>query len=347
MDESSRNFLRHLLSEPGISGYEHSAQRVWREYMQAFCPPVDIDAHGNHIATLKGEGDFSVMITGHIDEIGLIVRYINDKGYIYVAKVGGVEPNILPSQRVRIVTKGGLVPGVVGTPTGEWKKREIQDIWLDIGAQDKEEARNIVEPGDPIVYGGDLMMLKNNRATGRNFDDRMGCYLVAEILRELSRCNSLPVTVYGVSSVQEEVGGLGAGNIAFGLQPNIGIALDVTYATDYPTTSCEKTGEMTVGKGPVLIRGVRSHQKLFDTLRATANEHNIPYQIETETGRTGTDADAMARQKISIPVSVVSVACRYMHSSCEVISLDDLDKTVALLVAYLKAFDPAMDFVIR
>ncbi len=347
MEESSRTFLSNLLSEPGISGYEHSAQRVWREYVQEFCPRIDIDAHGNHVATLKGESNFAVMISGHVDEIGMIVRYINDKGYIYAAKVGGVDPNILPSQRVRIVTKDGIVSGVVGMPTGEWKKREIQDVWIDIGAKDKEEAQNIVEPGDQIVYGGDVMMLKNNLAACRNFDDRMGCYLVAEILCGLSKRNSLPVTVYGLSSVQEEVGGLGAGNIAFGLEPNIGIALDVTFATDYPTTSSEKTGEMTVGKGPVLIRGVRSHQRLFETLRTTAKAHNIHYQIETETGRTGTDADAIASQRSSIPVSVVSVACRYMHSSCEVISLDDLDKTVELLVAYLTEFDPNIDFVIR
>ena len=163
---------------------------------------------------------------------------------------------------------------------------------------------------------------------------------MAEILRELSQHSERPVSVLGVSAVQEEVGGIGAGPLANRWKPDLGIALDVTWATDYPTTSAQKYGGIALGKGPVLIRGVRTHQRIYEQLRAVAERREIPWQLETETGRTHTDADAIAQQHGGIPTSVVSIPCRYMHSSCEVISLEDVDNLVRLMVAYLSELDP-------
>ncbi len=340
MESISCDFFKRLLREPGVSGYERSAQRVWHEYVETFLADIHDDFQGNCAARFQGESDFSVMLVGHIDEIGLLIKHINDKGYLHVASVGGVDPMLLPSQRVRIASRHGIVPGVVGRPAEENKDLKISDIWIDIGAKDKADALKRVEIGDPVVFGDDWLALDNQFVACRNFDNRVGCYLVAEVLRAISQQPECRISVLGVSAVQEEVGGMGAGPLANRWKPDMGIAFDVTWATDYPTTSVEKYGEISLGKGPVLIRGVRTHQRIYEQLRAVAEKHGVPWQLETETGRTHTDADAISQQHGGIPASVVSVPCRYMHSSCEVINLEDVDNIVKLMVAYLSELDP-------
>ena len=341
MTETNHEFFKRLLHEPGISGYEQPAQRVWCEYVREHVKDIHEDHQGNAATWLQGESDFSVMLVGHIDEIGLIVKHVGDQGYLKVATVGGVDASLLPSQRVRIATRKGIVHGVVGRLANDSKDIKITDIWIDIGATDKDDALSRVELGDPIVFGGDWLDLDNQRVACRNFDNRVGCFIVAEILRELVQLPECPVSVLGVSAVQEEVGGIGAGPLANHWKPNLGIAFDVTWATDYPTASVDRFGDIKLGKGPVLIRGVRTHQQIYEQLRATAEKHGIPWQIETETGHTHTDADSISRQHSGIPSSVVSVPCRYMHSSCEVIHLEDVANIVKLMVAYLSELNPA------
>ncbi len=353
MEEAAKNFLRELLNVPGPSGYEQRVQTVWRSYVSSFCPDIRTDVHNNVVATLKGSDDFSVMVVGHADEIGMAVINIDDNGYLYFNRIGGVDPSILPSQRVKVLSKGGSVRGVIGKKAahlldaGDDKPPKIYDLWIDIGAKDKADAQSKVRIGDPIIFGESFEELQNGYAVARDFDNRVGCYVAAETLRALSKVQGLKTTVYAVSSAQEETGVWGAGPIAYALKPSLGIALDVTHATDYPGLSKNRFGDVQLGKGPVIARGVKTSEIVFDLLSATAQKHSIPYQVEVEVGRTGTDADVMADRGAGIAVTVVSIPNRYMHTSTELIHLDDLDHCVRLLVEFIQTLDGKTDLIPR
>jgi putative aminopeptidase FrvX len=353
MDPSSKKFLQELLDVPGPSGFEQRVQDVWRAYVAGFCTELRTDVHNNVVATLKGSGAFSVMVVGHADEVGMAVVNIDDNGYIYFNRIGGVDPSILPSQRVRLLTRGGTVRGVIGKKaahlldSGDDKPPKVYDLWIDIGAKDKTDAQSKVRVGDPIVFGEDFAELQNGIAVARDFDNRVGCYLAAEMLRELSKMQGLVPTVYAVSSAQEETGVWGAGPIAYALKPSLGIALDVTHATDYPGLSKNRFGDVQLGKGPVLLRGVKTSEIVFDLLSETAHKHSIPFQVEVEVGRTGTDADVMADRGPGIAVTVVSIPNRYMHTSTELIHLDDLDHCVKLLVEFIQMLGDGTDLIPR
>lgn len=331
-------YFKRLLAEPGVSGYEGLAQAVWRERVEGVADELHEDAHGSVVAVVNPEADRRVMLVGHIDEIGLIVKHVADSGFVHVASVGGIRRHLLQSQHARIVARDGIVTGVVGTFSDAKAEPSIDEVFLDIGAKDKDGALRRVALGDPVVVGGDWVDLDNDLAASRNFDNRVGCYIVSEVIRELAGDASLPVAVLGVSAVQEETGNIGAGQVAHRWEPSLGVAFDVTWASDYPSTSASKLGDVALGKGPVLIRGVRTSERAFDRLRTVAENHDIPWQVETETGSTHTDADSMSTQRGGIPVTVVSIATRYMHSSTEVISLDDVDATVRLVVAFLREY---------
>ncbi len=330
-------YFKRLLAEPGVSGYEGRAQAVWRERVDNAAEEVHADAQGSSVAVVNADAEQRVMLVGHIDEIGLIVKHVADNGFVHVASVGGIRRHLLQSQHVRIVGRDGLVSGVVGTFSDTKAEPSIDEMFLDIGAKDKDDALRRVALGDPVVVGSDWLDLDNDLAACRNFDNRVGCYIVSEVLREIAGDASAPVCVLGVSAVQEETGGVGAGQVAHRWEPALGIAFDVTWASDYPSTSAAKMGDVALGKGPVLIRGVRTDERVFGQLREVAEKHDIPWQVETETGRTSTDADSISTQRGGIPVTVISIATRYMHSSTEVISLDDVDATVRLVVAFLRA----------
>jgi endoglucanase len=353
MEATSKNFLRELLNVPGPSGYEQAVQSVWRNYVNNFCDDIRTDIHNNVVATRKGTDNFSVMVVGHADEIGLAIVNVDEQGYLYVRRIGGVDPSILPSQRVRVLTKNGTVRGVVGKKAahlldeGDDKLPKLYDLWIDIGAKDKADAMTKVRIGDPIIFGEDFEEMQNGYAVARDFDNRVGCWVAAETLRALSKVNGLKATVYAVSSAQEETGVWGAGPIAYALKPSLGIAIDVTHATDYPGLSKNRFGDVQMGKGPVVSRGVKTSQIVFDMLEETAKQHNIPFQVEVEVGRTGTDADVMADRGPGIPVTVVSIPNRYMHTSCELIHLDDLDNCVKLLVEFIQTLDGTTSLIPR
>ncbi|MBI1802092.1 MAG: M42 family metallopeptidase [Chloroflexi bacterium] len=351
MEPSSKAFLRRLLSVPGPSGYEQGVQKVWREYVTEFCPDIRTDVHNNVVATLLGTDAFSVMVVGHADEIGLAVIHIDDQGYIYFNRIGGVDASILPSQRVWVLAKTGPIRGVIGKKPkhlldeDDQKPPKIHDLWIDIGAKDRADAQRQVRVGDPIVFGEDFEEMQNGFAVARNFDNRVGCYVAAETLRALTTVSGLKPTVFGVSSAQEETGVWGAGPIAYALKPSLGIAIDVTHGTDYPGLSKNRFGDVQLGKGPVITRGVKTSERVYELLEQTALAHAIPCQIEVEVGRTGTDADVMADRGAGIAVTVVSIPNRYMHTSTEVIHLDDLDHCVNLLAAFIQTLDGSTDLI--
>lgn len=353
MDATARDFLRRLLDTPGPSGYEQRVQAVWREYVAAFCADIRTDVHNNVVATLNGTDAFSVMVVGHADEIGMAIVNVDDSGYLYFNRIGGVDPTILPSQRVQVLAKGGPLPGVIGKKPAHLldaddnRPPKIHELWIDIGAKDKADALSRVRIGDPIIFGEGFAELQNGYAVARDFDNRVGIWVAAETLRALGQSGGCKATVYAVSSAQEETGVWGAGPIAFALQPKLGIAIDVTHATDYPALSKNRHGDVQLGKGPAISRGVKTSQIVFDGLEEAARAHDIPYQVEVEFGRTGTDADVMADRGPGIAVSVVSIPNRYMHTSTEMIHLDDLDNCVRLLVEYIRSLDGRTDLTPR
>ena len=342
MNESQKQFLISLIDTPAPSGYEEPVQKIWRSEVSTFCDNIAADIHGNLTATLNPGKQKSILIVGHADEIGLIVNYINDEGYIFVKPIGGVDPNILASQRARILTKKGIVNGGMGrtslhllTNQERDKRAELHTVWIDIGAKNKKDAEKYVSVGDPIIFGENYCELANGAATARCWDNRVGIYIVAEVIRKLSKNKKLNKTVYGVSSIQEETGVWGAGNAAYQLKPTAAIAIDVIPATDQPEIPKEKFGDTRLWKGPVITRGVRSNNKISDGLIETAKKKKIPHQIDVDYGHTYTDADPISQTRAGVPISVVSVPTRYLHSSVETLSLKDVDLCIDLLTEYI------------
>lgn len=342
MTNEQKQFLVNLVNTPAPSGFEEPVQQIWKDEVSKFCPDIKKDIHGNLTATLNPGKERSIMIVGHSDEIGLIINYINDDGFIYVKPIGGVDPTILASHRARILTKKGVVDAVIGRTSLHLlsnaqrdKKLELHDVWLDIGAKNRKDAEKYVSIGDPVVFGGDFCEMANGTATSRCWDNRIGVYIVAETLRKLSKVKNLKNTVYGVSSVQEETGVFGAGNPAFSFKPIAAIAIDVMPSSDQPEIPKERFGVTKLGLGPVITRGVRSNNKLADELINTAKRIKMKHQIEVDFGHTWTDADPISQSRGGVAIGVVSVATRYLHSSVETLSLKDIDLTVDLLADFI------------
>jgi len=354
MRKESRDFLVRLLDEPAPSSFEMPAQRRWREYVEPFVDRVEVDVYGNHTAVLPGRDRISVMVVGHADEIGLIVKRIDDTGVLWFGTIGGIDAAVLPGTRVRVLTRKGIVPGVVGLPAvhllprGEPLKRpKLTELAIDIGADDKKAAGKLVSVGDPVVFGEDFREMAGGFASHRAFDNRMGCWIVAEMLRASAKVKTRRATVYGVSSVQEETGVWGAGLVADRYLPTLAVAVDVTHDTTTPGITPTHFAHVKCGLGPVLTRGVRTNRRVFELLQQAARAAKIPVQIDIDEGHTGTDADPISSRRTGVPIANVSVACRYMHTPAEVIHLGDLEKAAALLAKFVTMLTDRFDPVPR
>jgi len=341
MNKHQKEFLISLINTPAPSGFEEPVQKIWNNEVSTFCRDIQKDTHGNLVAAVNPRREKSLMLVGHADEIGLIVNFINDEGYIYVRPIGGVDATILGSHRARILTKHGIVQAAIGrtslhmlTKKDQEKKPEIHDVWLDIGAKNKKDALKYISIGDPVVFGGDFEELHNNTAMARCWDNRVGIYIAAEVLRNLAKIKKLDKTVYAVSSVQEETGVWGAGNAAYRFKPTAAVAIDVFPCSDQPEITKERFGDTKLGSGPIITRGVRSNNKIADDIIDTARRKKIPIQVDVDYGHTHTDADPISQSRGGIPTGVVSVATRYLHSSVETLSLTDIDQIIELLTEY-------------
>jgi putative aminopeptidase FrvX len=341
MTQLQKQFLIKLLNEPAPSGYEEPVQKIWEEEVSKFCKNITKDVHGNLTATLNPGHEKSILIVGHSDEIGLIVNFVNDEGFIYVRSLGGVEPEILASHRVRIMTKKGIINGVLGKTSvhlkteDDKKTTKLHDVWIDIGAKNKKDTLEYVSMGDPVIFGEDFTQLTGDMASARCWDNRVGIYVVAEVISNLSKIKNLKKTVYGVSSIQEETGVWGARGAAYSAKPTLAIAIDVMPSTDSPGILKERFGDTKVGNGPVITRGVRTSNVISEKLIGTAVKKKIPYQIEVDAGHTWTDADPISQVRSGIPIGVISLATRYLHSAVEVLSLNDIDRTIELLTQFI------------
>jgi len=340
MREDSFQFLKKLVETPSPSGFEQPVQRVVREEMAKFSDEVKTDVHGNVIGIKNPEGKPRLMLAGHCDEVGFMVRYIDEKGFISFSSIGGVDAHLIPGKRVQIHTPKGPVLGVVGKKPihilrKEEKKEEVElsKLWIDIGAKDKKEAEKLVSIGDPITFSERLERLQGELVVSRGFDDKMGTFVVCEVLRRITE-KPLRAAVFATSTVQEEVGLRGARTAAYSINPQIGIAVDVDVATDYPGVDKKKEGEIFVGKGAVLYKGANINPRVGEMLIKIATEESIPYQLSGASGATGTDANVIQISRAGVAAALISVPLRYLHTPVEVLSLEDIENAVKLLTAF-------------
>jgi endoglucanase len=344
MDERSHAFLRDLLETPSPSGYERPIQDVVRRWAGPLADEVKTDRHGNVIAALFPQATtpapLKVLLAGHCDQIGLMVQHIDADGFLYVQPIGGWDIPILLGQHLTVWAAGGALPGVLSRKaphllTAEEKNKvpQFHDLWLDIGARSKDEAEQLVRPGDPVTVALGYRPLRNNLAASPAMDDKVGLWTVMEALR-LLKDRDRQAAVYAVSTVQEEVGLRGAATSTYGVNPHVGVAVDVCHATDTPGNDKKSLGEIKLGAGPVLFRGPNISPRVFAELEAAAKRADVPYQVRGVPKATGTDANVIQISRDGVATGLVGIPNRYMHSPVEVVHLDDLDHAARLLAEF-------------
>lgn len=355
MRVKSFEFLKALAEVPSPSGYEQPAQKVFRDYIRKYVDEVKTDVLGNTFGYIRGRGKnkLKVMLAGHCDEVGFMVKYIDDHGYAYFASIGGVDDQILPGKRVWIHSQKGPLVGVVGRkpihlldPQDREKVVQIHNLFIDFGAKDRKEAEVFIKIGDPITFAVGLERLLGDRVVSRGFDDKVGSFVVAEVLRQIGERKERPrCEVYGVSTVQEELGLRGATTSAYQIQPDIGIAVEVGHASDYPDVDKKRVGEYALGAGPIIARGANINPLVYDLLVQAAKRMKIQLQILGAPRATGTDANVIQLSRKGVATGLVSVPLRYMHTPGEVLSLKDLEATCELLVAFIYLLREDMSFI--
>ena len=351
-------FLKRLLDTPGPSGFEGAPARVWRTEAATFASDIRADVVGNSLATVAGTGGDAaptILLAGHIDEIGVIVTHIDEKGFVYIEPIGGWDPQVLVAQRLRFLGRHREVLGVIGKkpihlmkPDEREKASKITDLWVDIGAMSREEARERLEIGDPGVIDAPALELPNGRLVSRSIDDRIGAFIVLEALRRYAASPG-EARVIAAATAQEEIGysGGGARVAAQAHDAQMAIAVDVTFATDHPGAKKEELGEHMVGGGPVLTRGSVISPVVYRLLADTAARLAIPYSVHAAGRLTSTDADGMQLARTGVATGLVSIPNRYMHSPNEMVALEDLDRAATLIAETCRAVTRTTDFTAR
>ncbi len=355
MRNESLKFLQRLINTPSPSGQEVRGQRVWLEYVRPFADETTSDAYGNCVAVLNKGGRPRLMLAAHADEIAMSVNYIDKDGFIYVRKLGGIDAAITKAQRVTIHARQGPVKGVVGNVAphltkeeGERKLPKIHELFIDIGAESRKEAEELVNIGDPITLSDEFEMLRGNLAVGRAFDNRVGTFAVAEALRLLAPSRrKLKAEVCAVSNIMEEVGLFGARQIAYRLRPDVALVVDVTHATDYPTVNKAQHGDVRVGAGPTITHGGCNHPEVVARIEAVAKEEKIKLQHEATSATSGTDTDVIFWTRGGIPSALISLPDRYMHSPVEVVNLRDLERIPELMAGFARSLKKGESFKVR
>lgn len=342
-DYQAPQFLQDLLEARSPTGHEFEAQAVLDREIAPIADVYEKDVMGNRIARINPEGDPILMLAGHIDELGLIIKHIDKRGFIYFDVLGGHDLSLISGRRVTILNAQGDVRGVTGKraihlmePEDRKKVPKKHELWIDIGAKSDKEAKERVSIGDPVVYDMGFELVHGSVGTARAFDDKVGAYTSFEVLKRL-KGEELDAQIVAVGTTQEEIGTRGATTSAFAVAPNIGIAIDVGHATDHPDTDARKHGEFTMGGGPIIGRGPNINPFVFNRLVEVAEKEGLPYQVEAEPRPTGTDARAIQMAGPGVAASVISIPLRYMHTPSEVVDLEDVENTIKLLVAFAKS----------
>jgi putative aminopeptidase FrvX len=339
--------LDRLLRAPAPSGHEGPASAVWRE--AASFATLETDRIGSSIARV-GDGRPLVAVVGHIDEIGLAVTHVDEKGFAYFTPIGGWDAQILVGQRVEIQARDGAVPGVVGRrpihllKEDQRKKAvELEGLHIDLGAADREEALGMIRIGDPAVIAAAPVPLVGERLVSRSMDNRLGAYVALEVARRAHERGTFPGSIAGVAAAQEEIGLHGAKTSAYALEPDIAVVVDVTHATDAPGVDEKETGRHPLGSGPVVGRGSTLSPRVFELLAETAEREGIEHTVEASGRWTRTDADAYQISRAGIATGLVAIPLRYMHSPVETVDLRDVEAVIELLVAFATSIDADVD----
>jgi endoglucanase len=344
--------LQNLITAAGPSGHETSPARAWRQWCSRFTTDVGADHLGSSWARLTGHaGGPTLAVVGHIDEIGLHVTYIDDEGYLRFGAVGGWDPIVLVGQRVVLSSRGGPVRGVVARKPihllkddDRKKVPELKELHIDIGARDGDEARARVRIGDVAVIDAMPIELPNGRVVSRSMDNRVGCYVAAEAARLLADGGGSPGDFVAMAVVQEETTFAGSRTSAYAHEPDLAIAVDVTFATDQPGIELGEIAKHTLGSGPVIARGTTLHPSVFELLHDAAHAAGIPFTLESLGRTTGTDADAIHISRAGVPTGLVSVPLRYMHSPVEMVALEDIDAAARLIAAFAQRLERGTSF---
>ncbi len=355
MRTESLKFLEKLVNTPSPSGNELRGQRVWLDYAKQFADETYWDAYGNCVAVLNKGGSPRLMLAGHADEIAMVVNFITDKGFIHMRNVGGVDPAIMRGQRVSIHTREGDVRGVTGNVAphltkhdGDRKVPKMEDLFIDIGVDSRAAAEKIVRIGDPITLVDQFEVLRGDVVIARAFDNRIGTFSVIEALRLIKESGKkLNAEICAVSNIMEEVGLFGARQIAYSLQPDVALVVDVTHATDYPTVNQCAHGDVKLGHGPTITHGGCNHPEVIARIEAVAKQEKIKLQHEAMSNSSGTDADAIFWTRGGIPSGIISLPNRYMHSPVEVVNLKDLKQIPQLMAAFALSLRKGEQFKVK
>lgn len=341
MEITKENILKDLLMTPSPSGSEQPIIKKMAMFLKDYIDELTIDNYGNLIALKYGaNSNKKLMLAAHADEVGMMVTHIDNNGFLSFQEIGGIDTNLLPGQRVEIHNHQGVVTGIIGKKPihlqdrdAKAKDYDAEDLWIDIAAKDKEEAESKVEVGDYITYQTQPIVLQHDVWTSKALDDKVGLLTLIEVAKALDG-KQPAMDVYFVASVQEELGARGIRTAALGINPDYGIAIDVTHATDYPTCSPQKSGEIKVGNGIVIAKGPNINKTIGRKLIDLAKQQNIKYQIEPIARPTGTDANFMQVSGTGVKTALLSIPCRYMHSPNEIVSLVDVNEGVRLLTHF-------------
>jgi putative aminopeptidase FrvX len=340
------------LTVPGPSGYEEAPAAVWREAASSFAE-ISGDTLGSSVARVRGTADGPLLaLLGHIDEIGLAVTHVDEEGFLSFLTVGGQRPEVLRGQRIQILTQNGTVLGVVAKkgvrrrrPEDKGKPTELEQLYIDIGANDRSRALELVRPGDPAVIAAEPVELSGGHLVSRALDNRLGAYVALEAARLVAEAGGAPGDVAAIAAVQEEVGDYGGARTSvFSLQPHVALAIDVTGATDVPEGDPKPYGEAKVGGGPILQRGSTVNPKVFELLVEAADAEGIEYGINVSAGETSTDMDAAQISRAGVATGLVSIATRYIHTPTELVSLEDVEAAARLVAAFAQRLEPGLSF---
>jgi putative aminopeptidase FrvX len=352
MNDHSVSFLKKLLSTPGPSGDEAAVSRIWRDEAKTFADEVRADVRGSSFAVLNG-GAPRVLLAGHIDEIGFMVSYIDDEGYLSFSAIGYWDSQVLVGQRVRLLGRQGDVLGVVGKKPihlmGDDEQKQvskIKDLWIDIGAKNRAEASARLRVGTVGVIDAPVYDFPNGRIVSRSIDNRIGAFTVLEILRLLAQ-DRPQATVAAVATSQEEITLGGAYTAAFSFEPQVAIAVDGTFSTDHPDSDKKQYGDVKLGGGPVLSRGAANSPIVYDMLLEIAERERIPYSVQITPYRTDTDADAIHLSRGGVAAALISIPSRYLHSPNEMVELADVENATQLIAAFVRSLSPEVDLVPR
>ncbi|RMG40690.1 MAG: M42 family peptidase [Candidatus Dadabacteria bacterium] len=351
MNKESKKFLFDLLKTPSPSGFEVPLQKLVKRRMARFADSIESDLHGNLIVALNPKAKRRIMLAGHADQIGFMVKHISADGFIYIGAIGGIDVGVVEGARVTILGKKGEVRGVVGRKPIHLQKPEerkkssvdLDKLWVDIGNKKKKETESLVTVGDPVTFELSVKELCQNRITSAGLDDKVGLFVAMEALRMCSR-SKLNVGLYAVSTIQEEVGLRGATTAAYSVEPEVGIAIDVTHASDTPATAGHKAPRCILGKGPVISKGPNTNPVVGSLLEKVAKKQRIPYQLGPSPKLAGNDARAIQVSRSGVATATIGIPNRYMHTQVEICDLRDLQNSAKLLAEFVKSITARTSF---